>query len=164
MKRARPPARNRDTESRRLAQAAAARKRRLLPLSPSEPAAPDGDAPDPTAAPVVEVTDQTASPRIIQPGLRQYQAPVLQQPPQPGPSSGVQVQDTPLPLRVSEVQGPPTVTGGKSPPMPPPGSGDTGSLRQVLAPAEGWWLRPDTSALRTQLLCQEQRRKRRLGS
>jgi hypothetical protein len=125
MKGRRPPFRNRDAESRRFIQAAAARKRRLLPLSPSEPAAPLGDAPPTTARPV-EITDETASPSSIQPGLRQYQAPTLQQPPQPWLSSGAQ--NPPLVLRLSEVQGPPTVTGGESPPMPPPGSGNsTGS-------------------------------------
>jgi hypothetical protein len=122
MKGARPPGRNRDPQIRRSTQAALVRKKGLF--VPPDAAAPSGDAPDPTAAPPVEITDQTVPPSIIQPGLRHYQA-TLQQPPQPWLSSGVQVQDTPLVLRLSEAQGPLTVTGGEIPPEPPPGSGNT---------------------------------------
>jgi hypothetical protein len=95
------PSRQRDAEIRRFTQTAATRKRRLPPLSPSEPAAPLGTAPDPTEVPPVEITDETASPSIIQPGLRQYNAPTLQQPFQPW----LDQSDTPLPLKVSEEQG-----------------------------------------------------------
>jgi hypothetical protein len=117
MKGQRPPSRTRDAEIRRFTQTAAARKRRLPPLSPSEPAAPAGNAPDPASPPPIEITGETASPRSsIRPGLRKYQSPTLQQPPQPWFNQS----DTPLPLRLSEEQGPSTVTGGEGPPIIPP--------------------------------------------
>jgi hypothetical protein len=117
MKGRRPPSRTRDAEIRRFTQTAAARKRRL-PLSPSEPAAPAGDAPRPSIAPPAEITGETASPRSsIRPGLRQYNPPTLEQPPQPWLSSGAQ--NPSLPLRLSEEQEP-TAADGESPPAVPP--------------------------------------------
>jgi hypothetical protein len=59
--------------------------------------------------------------RLFQPGLRQYNPPTLQQPPQPW----LDQSDTPLPLRLSEEQGPSTVTGGEGPPIIPPSDGGT---------------------------------------
>jgi hypothetical protein len=116
MKGRRPPFRNRDTQIRRAVQASVARKKRLHRAQTAEHIAPPGDAPDPIVAPPVEITDETSAPSIIRPGFRQYQAPTLQQPSQPW----LDQSDTPLPLRLSEEQGPSTVTGGESPPIPPP--------------------------------------------
>jgi hypothetical protein len=96
------------------------RKRRLSPLL-IEAAAPVGDASDPAPPLPVEITGETASPRSIRPGLRQYNTPTLQQPPQPW----LDQSDTPLPLRVSKEQERPTATGGGSPPIVPPSDGDT---------------------------------------
>ena len=58
----------------------------------------------------------TARERLFQPSLRQYNPPTLQQPPQPW----LDQSDTPLPLRLSEEQGPSTVTGGEGSPIIPP--------------------------------------------
>jgi hypothetical protein len=115
MKGRRPPFRNRDTQIRRAVQASVARKKRLPRAQTPEHIAPPGDAPDPTVAPPVEITDETSAPSI-RPGFRQYQEPTLQQPPQPW----LDQSDTPLSLRLSEEQGPSTVTGGESPPISPP--------------------------------------------
>jgi hypothetical protein len=95
-------------------------KRRLSPAL-FEAAAPVGDASDTAPPPPVEVTGENRSASSIPPGLRQYNAPTLQQPPQPW----LDQSDTPLPLRVSKEQEQPTATGGESPPMVPPNDGDT---------------------------------------
>ena len=94
-------------------------KRRLSPAL-FEAAAPVGDASDPAPPPPVEVTGENRSASSIPPGLRQYNAPTLQQPSQPW----LDQSDTPLPLRVSKEQEQPTATGGESPPIVPPSVGD----------------------------------------
>ena len=48
----------------------------------------------------------------------------IEQPPQPWLSSGVQFQDTPLPLRPSDVKATPTVMDGERPPTVPPSGGE----------------------------------------
>jgi hypothetical protein len=111
MKGRRPPFWNRDAQTQFAAQRAAARKKRLAAIIPPPPVAPP-DAPDPTVAPPVEITDETSAPSIIRPGFRQYQAPTLQQPPQPW----LDQSDTPLPLRVSEEQDHPTTADDESRP------------------------------------------------
>jgi hypothetical protein len=114
----RPTPRNSDAEG----QAAAHAEKPAAAVSLPEPAAPAGHGPSPTAAPSTAIT---ASPPIsIQPGLRQYNPPALQQPPQPWLSSGAQ--NPSLPLRLSEVREPPTA--GYNPasplePIPPQGAG-----------------------------------------
>ena len=94
-------------------------KRRLSPAL-FEAAAPVGDASDPAPPPPVEVRGENRSASSIPPGLRQYNAPTLQQPSQPW----LDQSDTPLPLRVSKEQEQPTATGGESPPIVPPSVGD----------------------------------------
>jgi hypothetical protein len=83
-------------------------------------------------APVAVITGETPSPlRGFQPGLNHFQAPTLQQPPQPARDQA----DTPLPLKVLAEQGPSTATGSDSPAtVPQPNAGrpiTQGSLSRI---------------------------------
>jgi hypothetical protein len=148
MRRSRPPFQDKDAGARRAAQASVARKKRLLPLSSSpEPARSSGDAPDSTVTRTSAITSETASPRGIQPGLRQYQAPTLQQPPQPWSDQS----DTPLPLRASAEKGCPPITDESTPHSDtagsPPPNADAPSAAATLS-LEGGLAIAQSAALR----------------
>ena len=148
MRRSRPPFQDKDAGARRAAQASVARKKRLLPLSSSpESARFPGDAPDSTVARTSAITSERASPRGIQPGLRQYQAPTLQQPPQPWSDQS----DTPLPLRASAEKGYPPITDESTPHSDttgsPPPNADAPSAAATLS-LEGGLAIAQSAALR----------------
>ena len=111
MRRSRPPFQDKDAGARRAAQASVARNKRLRHGQPAEPV----PSPETTVTSAAPEPDETTS-SGIQPGLREYNPPTPQQPPQPWSHQS----DTPLPLRVSEEQEPPTAANGESPLAVPP--------------------------------------------
>jgi hypothetical protein len=113
MRRSRPPFQDKDAGARRAAQASVAPNKRLRRGQSAEPSPSPGDASDTTVAPAAALTGETASPRNIPPGVRQYQVPTLQKPPQPWSDQS----ETPLPLRVAEEQGQPTTTDDENRPQ-----------------------------------------------
>jgi hypothetical protein len=131
MKGRRPPFRSRDTETLGFTRPPASRKRRVLPPSLYEPTAPLGDAIDSLAEPPVEITDGTTPSSISRP--QRSQPSWLW----PG------IRDTPLPLRLSEVQDPPPAAAGERAPIAETGTGGdinigaTAALAEVVPEREG---------------------------
>ena len=122
MKGRRPPFWNSDTQIRRATQASMARKKRLAAaLIPPEPPPPPADALQPAAEamPVGQTVGMMGAGYHATEAYRAARRMALYEQPS---------RDTPLPLRLSELQEPPTVS--QSPPIVPRSVGDTegGSL------------------------------------